>query len=191
MFRIRPKRAARKCFMALCRYSLSDGHERLGRKRSEPETKTESPFRGVIARLKLDDIDIRDVPTSTLSEAIQVICDSWDLGLNDDIRFLVPMSRIKRLLDECIAGGEAGERLGHGHAIEQQCRFDSHWQEGDEMNPRIRIDPGVEMEQDNSSTTWSEGSDAKSMTHSVFTVRSVTSYKEQTSRLVWPRNETG
>jgi hypothetical protein len=134
--------------------------------------------------------DIRDVPTPTLSEleAIQVIRDSWELGLNDDMRFLVPMSRIKRLLDECIVGGEAGERR---HAIGQQCtRFDRHWQEGDDMNPRVRVSsPGGEMEQDNSSTTWSESSDARSMTYSAYTVRSVTSCKEQISQLVWRQDE--
>lgn len=102
------------------------------------------------------------------------------------------MSRIKRLLDECIAGGlgEAGERR-HALAIGEQCRFDSHWQDdGAEINPRVRVNPG-EMEQDNnSSTTWSESSDARSMTYSAYTGRSVTSFKEQTSRLVWPYNET-
>jgi hypothetical protein len=57
------------------------------------------------------------------------------------------------------------------------------------MNPRVRVNPG-EMEQDNSSTTWSEGSDARSMTYSAYTVRSVTSFKKQTSQLVWPCNKT-
>jgi len=142
-----------------------------------------------------DDVEnpeIRDVPTPTLSEAIQVIRDSWELGLNDNKVFLVMMSRIKRLLDECIVGGEPEEAGERRHAIGQQCRFDSHhdWQEGAEMNPRVRVNPGGEMEQGSSSTTWSEGSDARSMTYSAYTVRSVTSFKEQTSQLVWPWNET-
>ena len=83
--------------------------------------------------------------------------------------FLVLMSRMKRLLDECIVEGEIG---------------DSHGEEGAEM--KIRVDR-EEMEQDNSSTTLSEGSDARSMTYSesAYTVKSVTSVKEQTSQLVW------
>lgn len=137
-----------------------------------------------------DDIENREilnVPTPTLSEVIQVIRDSWEQGLNDDMVFLALVNRIKRLLDGCIVGGEAGERR---HATGEQYRFDGHWQEGDaEMNPRVRVNPG-EMEQDNSSTAWSEGSDARSMTYSAYTVRSVTSFKEQTSQLVWPCNKT-
>jgi hypothetical protein len=136
--------------------------------------------------------EILNVPTPTLSEVIQVIHDSWEMGLNDDMRFLVLMSRIKRLLDEGIVGGEAasGERRPAMGAREQS-RFGSrwHWQEGAEMNPRVRVNP-AKMEQDNSSTTWSEGSDARSMTYSAYAVRSVTSFKEQTSQLVWPCNET-
>ena len=130
-----------------------------------------------------DDVEKReilDVPTPTLSEVIQVIRDSWELGLHDDTVFLALMDRIKRLLDECIVGGEAGKRR-HG----EQHRFDSHWQEGAEMNPRVRVNSGEmagEMEQDNCS-------DARSMTYSAYTVRSVTSFQEKTSQLVWPRNE--
>ena len=135
-----------------------------------------------------DDVEkqeIFDFPTPTLSEGIQVIHDSWELGLNDDLRFLDLMGRIKGLVDERIVGGEVGER----HPIREQCRFDSHWQGGAEMKPRVQVNPGGEMEQDNSSTTWSEGSDARSMTHSAYTVRSVTSWKEQTSQRLWPRKE--
>ena len=137
-----------------------------------------------------DDVEKREIfdfptGTPTLSEVIQVIHDSWELGLNDDLRFLDLMGRIKGLVDERIVGGEVGER----HPIGEQCRFDSHWQGGAEMKPRVQVNPGGEMEQDNSSTTWSEGSDARSMTHSAYTVRSVTSWKEQTSQRLWPRNE--
>jgi hypothetical protein len=129
----------------------------------------------------LENREILNVPTPTLSEVIQVIRDSWELGLNDDIVFLVLVNRIKRLLDGCIVGGEAGERR---HATGE------HWQEGgEEMSPRVRVNPG-EMEHDNSSTAWSDGSDARSMTYSAYTVRSVTSFKEQTSQLVWPCNKT-
>jgi len=142
-----------------------------------------------------DDVEKReifDVPTPTLSELIEVIRDSWELGLKDDMRFLVLMSGIKRLLDECIVGGEAGERRHTIGELGEQNRFDSplHWQEDAEMNPRVRVNTGGEMEQDNTSTTWSESSDARSMTYSAYTVRSVTSFKEQTSQLVWPCNET-
>lgn len=74
--------------------------------------------------------------------------------------------------------GEAEERQ---HAIGEQFRF--YWEEGaGGMNSRVRLIPG-EMEQDNPSTTWSENSDARSMTYSAYTVRSVTSFKEQTSHL--------
>jgi hypothetical protein len=133
--------------------------------------------------------EIRDAPTPTptLSEVLQVIRDSWELGLNDDTIFLVLMSRLKRLLDECIVGGEAGERRHAIGELGEQCKFDSpwHWEEDAEMNPQIRVNTGVEMEQDNSSTTWSESSDARSMTYSAYTVRSVASCKEKTSQLVW------
>ena len=123
--------------------------------------------------------EVLDVPTPTLPEVIQVICDSWELGLHDDTVFLALIGRIKRLLDECIMGGDAGERR---HAIGEPYRFDSHWQEGAEMNPGVRVNSG-ETEQD-------DCSDARSMTYSAYTVRSVTSFKEQTSQLVWPCNET-
>jgi hypothetical protein len=102
------------------------------------------------------------------------------------------------MLDECssIVGGdrelEAGGELERRHALAiedsvPQCRFDNHrswhWREGAEMNPRVRVTP-EEMEQDNSSTsTLSESH------RSAYTVRSITSFKERTSQLVWPRNE--
>jgi len=121
-----------------------------------------------------------DFPTPPLVEAIRLICDSWQLGINNDKRFRVLLNLMKRLLDESGAGGGAGER----HAIgEEQYRFDVHWQGGAEKNPR-------DIEQDDSSAVWSEGSDARSMAYSAHTVRSVTSFKEKTSQLVWPRNET-
>jgi len=78
---------------------------------------------------------------------------------------------------------EVGERR---NTIREQCIFNSHWQEGTEMNPRVRVNP-EEIEQDISSTRRSEGSDARSMTYSAYTIRSV---KEQTSQLVWSCNET-
>ena len=130
---------------------------------------------------KREILDVDHVPSPTLSEAIQVIRDLWEQGLNDDMVFLVLMSRMKQLLDECIVEGEIGERR---HAIGERCRFDSHWEGGAEMNPRVRVASNP-WEQDNSSTTLSEGSDARSMTYSAYTVRSVTSFKEQTSQLVW------
>ena len=99
------------------------------------------------------------------------------------------MSRITRLLDESSVGGEDDERR---YAVEEQCGIDGRRQEGDEKGPRVRVDPGgdIDIKIDDSSITWSEYSDARSMSYSVYTDRSVMSFIEQTNQLVWPRNET-
>jgi hypothetical protein len=65
--------------------------------------------------------------------------------------------------------------------------MNSHWQEGAD-NPQIRFNL-EDIELDDSSTTWPEGSDASSMAYSEYTVRSITSFNERTSWLVRPRNE--
>ena len=119
----------------------------------------------------------KDLPTLTISELIQLICDAWEHGLNENRAFLVLMCRIKQLLDE-------NERYAH----EKHGRFDSHWQEGTE-HPQIRrqVD-SKDFELDDSSTTWPESSDASSMTYSEYTVRSVTSSNERTNWL-FSRNE--
>lgn len=117
---------------------------------------------------KRETLDIpTPVPTPTLPEVMQVIRESWEVGLNDKTLFLFLglVDLMKRQLDE---GAEAGERR---HAIEQ-CIFNDHRKGDAEMNSQVRVIP----QQDNSSTMWSEGTDASS----AYTVKTVTSFKDQT-----------
>jgi hypothetical protein len=60
----------------------------------------------------------------------------------------------------------------------------SHRQEGGDT-PQIRGYIGL----DDPSTAWPEGSDTSSMAYSEYTVKSITSFKEQTSWFFWPRND--
>ncbi len=134
----------------------------------------------------VEKLQVLDFPTPTLSEVIQFIRDSW--GINSDRALWVLMSRITRLLDESSVGGEDDERR---YAVGEQCEIDGRWQGGAEKGPRVRVDSGdIDINKDDSSTAWSEYSDAGSMCYSVYTDRSVTSFKEQTNQLVWQRNET-
>ena len=56
----------------------------------------------------VEKLQVLDFSTSTVSEVIQFIRDSW--GINNDRALWVLMSRITRLLDESSVGGEDDER---------------------------------------------------------------------------------
>src|SRR5258708_23563712 len=134
----------------------------------------------------VEKLQVLDFPMPTPSEVIQFMRDSW--GINNDRAIWVLMSRITQMLDESSVGGEDGERQ---YAVGEHCGIDGRWQGAAEKCPRVRVDPGdIDINIDDSSTIWSEYSDARSMCYSVYTDRSVTSFKRQPNQLVWRRNET-
>jgi hypothetical protein len=122
-----------------------------------------------------DDIEKQDLPSLSVSEIVQLICDTWERGLNDNRALRVLMGRVKKLLDE---SAEAGTDERHAHG--EHGRFDGHREEGAET-PRIRVD-SENIERDVFSTTWPESSDASSMAYS-YTVTSITSFNERTNWL--------
>ena len=110
-----------------------------------------------------------DLSPPPLDEVVQLICESWERGFKDR-RFLVLLSRMKKLLAEG-AGGEVAERKALEDAERIQTLVES------------------DREEDRWSS-WRGCSDAISMVDSEYTVKSVKSFKERTSYFFRPRSNT-
>lgn len=116
--------------------------------------------------------EVVDLPPLPLDEVVQLICESWERGLKDSMRFRVLLSRMKKLLAEG-ADGEVAERKALEDAERIQTLVDSDREEEDRW------------------PSWRRGcSDAISMVDSEYTVKSVKSFKERTSYFFRPRHIT-
>jgi len=118
--------------------------------------------------------EILDLPPLTLDEVAQLICECWERGLKDSMRFRVLIGRMKKLLAEGTgAGGEVAERKALEDAERIQVLVDSDRED---------------LRRWTSSTSWGGCSDARSMAGSEYTVRSIRSFKERTSYFFRPRH---
>jgi len=116
--------------------------------------------------------EVLDLPPLTLDEVLQLICECWERGLKDSMRFRVLIGRMKNLLAEG-AGGEVAERK----ALEDAERI------------QIMVDSDDREDHHSSSTSWGPScSDARSMADSEYTVKSIRSFKERTSYFFRPRH---
>ena len=107
----------------------------------------------------------------TLDEVVQLICEFWERGIKDSMRFRVLLSQMSELLAEG-AGGEVSERKALENAERIQTLVDSDREEEDRWS------------------SWGRCSDAISMVDSEYTVKSVKSFKERTSCFFRPRHIT-
>ena len=115
--------------------------------------------------------DDLELTPHTLDEVVQLICESWERGINDSMQFRVLLSQMSELL----AGGAGGE------VAESKAPEDAK---------RIQTLVDSDREEDRW-YSWGKCSDAISTVDSEYTVKSVKSFKERTSCFFRPRHITG
>ena len=141
----------------------------------------------VAQRNNIETRQVLDLPAPTLAEVIQVICDSWERGLKENVPF---RELIRKLLAEAEGAGAGAGGEVEGNVLGEHGPLDNPWQVCTQCFQAQGVVDSEDVGRGSCSSlterSW-EGSDASSTVYSEYTVRSTTSLNERTNWFFRPR----